>query len=104
MKTWAQRIDEAEQRDEFTEDDLELAGHWVTCACGEQDPRIPRGDIGKPLDEKLSKLGQEFFECIIMDITPSGCDEDNPPSQYVAARHVLAKIEQRAAEVLAGLK
>lgn len=36
------------------------AGSWVTCACGNQDARLPRHPNGTPLDFKLLNLGLDF--------------------------------------------
>jgi hypothetical protein len=49
--TWNERIDRAEKLGYFLESDGELAIRWVTCACGEQDNRIPRCSVtGGPED------------------------------------------------------
>ena len=69
---------------------------FVTCACGKQDPRIPRygeGDLyetGTPKDKQLKYLGRDFATDVCY----------NRP--YNAMR-TLFKIEQRSAEILKGL-
>ena len=90
---WHERIGAADKRRGFTFDDVDLAGKWPTCACGEQDPRIPRTGSGRgaPVDKKLRVLGNTFYEAIRGD-------------DFGGARETLAAIERRAAEVLAGLE
>ena len=83
--------------DAFTEQHREKSADWVTCACGKQDPRIPRFSYdqdwdpysmsGSPVDEELNCLGEEFCEHVC---------KDNP----AMALGTLIKIEKRAAEVL----
>lgn len=72
----------------FTYAHAAKAGDWQTCACGEQDPRIPRGHWGGPLDDTLDELGMQFYRAVTTDST------------NLATRTLLA-IEKRAAEVLA---
>jgi len=87
---WHKRIDAAEKRGRFTEDDKHRADNWVTCACGEQDKRIPRF-MGEPTDEGLQHLGYQFSGAI-------------GATDFGKARTTLARIERRAAKVLAGLE
>lgn len=95
---WHQRIDEAEKQGGFSEEEQNLAQSWVTCACGQQDPRIPRYTVQdrtghlpcEPKDKKLSDLGMMFAGDV---------DEGN----FDAARATLQKIEQRAKELLGGV-
>lgn len=95
--TWHERIDAAEKRGWFDSHDRFASGCWVTCACGEQDPRIPRtvnkisGERSKPLDKQLANLGYKFDDKVQAD-------------DFRAARLTLAAIEKRAAEILAELK
>ena len=97
--TWHERIEQAKARraaglpkDEwFTTDDKNRAGDYVTCACGEQDPRIPRMADGQPLDAELAVTGAYFSGEV------SICDIEE-------AERCLAQIEARAAEVLRGLE
>jgi hypothetical protein len=91
---WTRVIAQARERKKkglpaFTEAQKGLAGSWVTCACGKQDPRIPRIGPGKPFDSILSMLGGEFDAAVAL-----GDDPD-------MAAQLLHRIEQRAAEVLA---
>lgn len=88
VMTWAERIDAAEQRSAFSEQDRDLAAEWVTCACGEQDPRLPRLYGYVPKDMELRDLGGAFCAAV---------NED----KFGKARTCLARIEQRAAEILA---
>lgn len=85
---WHERIKAARERGAFTEGDCKLAREWPTCACGEQDPRIPRNKSGSPKDDELSDLGNDFTSAIYW-------------SDFPRARRILAQIERRAAEVLA---
>ena len=74
----------------FTAHQYNLCADFVTCACGRQHKRIPRSPSGSPLDDKLYNLGLKFAH---------NFDFNDP----VAATKTLAKIERRAAEVLADL-
>jgi hypothetical protein len=86
---WHQRIDRSAVRGGFTELDVELARDWPTCACGEQDPRIPRDKKGQPRDLDLAIYGGNFLHAV------RGND-------VARARAVLAQIEKRAGELLKG--
>jgi hypothetical protein len=95
--TWWERIEAAEARGRFTEADELLAADWVTCACGEQDDRIPRHGggsyrfaAGRPYDETLALLGRDFYQAV----------KRNNASY---ARRVLTRIEARSAKILAEL-
>lgn len=85
---WGKRIIKAEKRGEFTEGDVKKAGSWTTCACGKQDPRIPRDEEGAPCDVYLWELGLGFNGKVYTH-------------QVVQAARTLVKIEKRAAIVLA---
>lgn len=89
---WHQRIAAARERGTFLARDTKLAGDWATCACGEQDPRIPRyaalDDSPAPLDDELENLGLDFLTAV----------EEN---SFDEAESVLARIEHRATEILA---
>ncbi len=95
MKRWERRIAEAKRRGRFTEEDRALAAKWVTCACGEQDSRIPRrpdsdsplGGPYEPKDARLRALGNEFYLAVDID-------------DFRTAGAVLEKIELRAFQVL----
>ena len=87
---WDLRIRAAEARGSFTEDDRRRATDWVTCACGQQDPRIPRYESGGPVDEQLDTFGLDFAMAVRAD-------------NMAGARSLLAKIESRARAVLMGV-
>lgn len=74
----------------FTEHQKLLSNSFVTCACGKQDERIRRKNAIAPFDLMLDTLGFRFNDFV---------RSDNP----TAATETLAKIERRAAEVLADL-
>ena len=100
---WFERIAAAQERGYFTALDKDLANDWVTCACGEQDPQIPRYKVhtlaprpgristcsrrAEPVDQPLFELGLAFAEHV-------------EANDFTMASEVLAAIEQRAAEVL----
>jgi hypothetical protein len=92
---WHERIERARvNAGRFQSEDLELARSWTTCACGEQDPRIPRHSHdddwseGEPLDVRLSVYGLDFLHAV----------RANDPNR---AETVLRSIERRAAQVIA---
>lgn len=85
---WGRIIIAAEERSYFTDEDSDKAGDWTTCACGEQDPLIPRCHNGCPLDEDLRDLGCYFLDYINDDA-------------FLAAVKTLIAIEKRAGEVMA---
>ena len=80
----------------FTMEHIEKSGSWVTCACGKQDPRIPRNKpdygvaLGEPKDTFLAISGFEFSVCV---------RNQNP----VRALLFLLSIEKRSADILAAL-
>ena len=93
-KTWWDRIREARERGVFTWEDVNLAATWVTCACGEQDPRIPRNNsktAPHPKDPYLFRLGTAFADYIWHN-------------DIGAAEIALRFIEKRAAEILSEAK
>lgn len=86
---WHERISMARKRGEFTTSDRRLSGDWVTCACGEQDPRIPRWpEAGEPRDLRLRDLGLNFSILV--------CQND-----FDKAETMLLHIEKRSGEILA---
>lgn len=85
---WTEAIDAAEKRGGFTEEDKDNAREWPTCACGQQDERIPREEYGSPKDQQLAGDGVSFDQAVWFD------DLD-------LAREVMGRIEARAAVVLA---
>lgn len=91
VKTWSERIDEAEWRGAFTQEDRDLSAEWVTCACGQQDPRIPRFPRSfVPQDMVLRDLGGAFCAAVM-------------GNEFRKARRCLVSIERRVSEVLAAL-
>jgi hypothetical protein len=90
---WRTRIDRAEKRGRHTKADFICAGRWVTCACGEQDPRIPRVPKGffeesAPSDGELRALGTQFYQAVLAN-------------DYTEERYLLSLIERRASQILA---
>ena len=55
---WHERIARGIRHGGFTGKDKSLAANWVTCACGNQDPRIPRDDEHAPIDDQLDIKAQ----------------------------------------------
>jgi hypothetical protein len=84
---WGKRIIIAEERGGFTEDEADMAGSWVTCACGKLDDGIPRDTDGSPEDFALFELGGLFYSHVSRDA-------------YLSAAKCLIDIEHRAIEVL----
>lgn len=84
---WRERIERAKAYWHFFEDDLELAVEWVTCACGEQDSRIPRGSSGCPEDGELRFWGIAFAWNVRQ-------------GNFSRALDVLNKIEARSQQLL----
>ena len=64
-----------------------LAGDWVTCACGNQCSIIPRNAHGVPEDDNLRRLGYLFYGQI-----SSG--------KFKAALETLLQIEERSAQII----
>lgn len=87
---WGKRIITAEELHSTTRADINDSGAWPTCACGKQDPRIPRGLGGAPLDENLEELGVAFYQHVCAH-------------RFFEAAETLIAIERRAAEILAEL-
>lgn len=91
-KNWFVRIAEARERGVFTDQDKLDAADWTTCACGEQDPRIPRvgntaSDLYRPEDKLFAQLGVNFYFAVNRD-------------EFDDAEKTLHAIERRATEVL----
>ena len=92
-------------KDEFTEAELikalDLAGEWVTCACGNLCDAIPRLANGMPIDCELELLGCNFHEAILsMETHHSWDDFEAALKKRDKARHILAMIEARSIELL----
>lgn len=96
QKSWFERIAIARKQGEFTNKDVDDAGNWPDCACGEQSKFIPRdydypnndgyGD-GEPQDRKLSNLGASFAKAVMED-------------EFDKAESILVKIQNRSSEIL----
>jgi len=84
---WWVAIDKAKKFG-FSDEEKDNAGSWITCACGKQDKRIPRKELGSPNDRKLANLGIRFCDEV---------DSDNP----FKAEKTLLRIEHCAAIVIA---
>lgn len=84
------------------------ASSWVTCACGNQDYRIPReNNFGEPLDRKLSDLGVKFYNIIIRlrdQTLVMNEGYELKPHKVRALRAIglviLSRIDKRAIEIL----
>lgn len=67
------------------------AKSWTTCACGNQCAVIPRDSDGEPDDERLRRLGMQFWSEIY-----SG--------NWKLAKSILQQIEKRSDKLIAGIK
>ena len=89
MKTWRERIAEARERGEFSDEDASLSANWSTCAVGEQHalyPEIITYRMGVeqkiPIHSELIRLGGcrdgGFNQCVTensIDIAERRLDE-----------------------------
>lgn len=102
---WGKRIVKAEKEGGFTANDRREAIQWTTCACGKQDPRVPRikesADYthprkwvseGEPEDYWLSRWGGAFHDDAVKE------------NDYSLASDLLIKIERRAAKIVAKIE
>lgn len=64
---------------------------WATCACGQQDARIQRNNIGEPKDRLLFIMGNDFSQYI-------------EEGQYQEALETFYMIQERSAEILEQLE
>ena len=92
-------------KDKFTEAEminaLNLAGEWVTCACGNLCAALPRNPNGEPLDYELADLGNKFYEALCsMEAHYSWIDTEGTIKWRDKARGILAAIEDRSAILL----
>lgn len=85
--SWRTRIALAKQRGFFNKADYRDASSWPDCACGEQNPFIPRKADGEPLDPELRELGVAFALAV----------KDN---DFKGARTALEAVEVRAQVVI----
>ena len=59
-KTWEIRIKEADKRGYFTEEDIQLANYFTTCAISERiNPKLYEHDLTK-MSNKAFQLGLDF--------------------------------------------
>lgn len=87
---WWGVIERAKKRGSFLASEKAKAVGWTTCACGKQDARIPRHDIGDPKDIPLRALGLRFCTAVNGNLVDM-------------AGMILLAIEKRASEVLRGI-
>lgn len=88
---WPRAIAAARKRGGgFTRGDWDKATEWTTCACGRQDPRIPRKSNGAPVDGLLGCLGVKF----------TGAVTNSLPDE---AERILGLIESRSRQILSGV-
>ena len=93
---WRVKVDKAEKRGHFTDNEVHAAGNWNTCAVGEahklnKSVAAFRKDFygyDVPKDKQLSRFGCSFSLWV---------DRNNPEK----ARMVLDKIETRLNELTA---
>lgn len=94
----------------FDTEATDEAGDWVDCACGRQDARIPRAFDGRPEDDKLERLGEQFPEYLedantIWADWKFGDDSDEYPLSEILdaiqeAEDCLNEIQVRSVELL----
>jgi hypothetical protein len=91
---WWDKLEEAKRRGVTDDEHRELknlAGSWVTCACGNQCDALPRYidelKNGMPTDKLLACLGSDFFYAIF--------EQD-----WLSAEDTLTQIEQRSSYLL----
>jgi hypothetical protein len=95
---WGLRIIAWEVSGEREEECINDAEDWQTCACGKQDPRIPRGAFGEPDDGQLEFLGVVFGR-----LWNGRCFGKFTASPLGAAQCLIA-IEKRSAEILSEME
>lgn len=91
---WHDAIRIARENGSFTKEDRIKANSWVDCACGKQDPRIPRFEAPlyqAPKDTELREYGEDFGEAVSLN-------------NFRLAEKALILIEKRSAEIIAGLQ
>ena len=86
---WGKKIIAAEKRGHATDLELRMSRSWTTCACGKQDPRIPRmcSSFAAPEDMELFHLGSRFPDLLL-----HRC--------WWSAAETLIAIERRACEII----
>jgi hypothetical protein len=92
---WGKRIVAANARGYWNSDDMELAGSWKSCACGQMDPwiELDPGSRGgpSPKDVELYNLGCEFAR-----LRTSGPGDYN---MFDRAARLLIAIHNRSMEL-----
>ena len=83
---WGVRIMDAVEAGGFSDEDVELASCWTTCACGEQDESLMT--LQGPSDSEMFRAGNRFYDAV----------EDN---SYIKATSFLIVIQRRATVLLA---
>ena len=85
---------------------VELSVSWITCACGNQCDVIPRDYDGKPFDDKLERLGFNFYMKIkeIRNVTIVGNFENIENNLKNDALKLLMNIERRSATLIRKIK
>jgi hypothetical protein len=117
---WGLRIIDWEKTTVRDSKALSEAFSWVDCACGKLDPRIPRwtglepdfrdsyGAKSSPKDKILNDLGVDFAtiweKAEPLPTSFLQWDNTDVDSLPLYAAECLVRIEQRAAEILAGMK
>lgn len=94
---WGKRIIAAETQGEYTQDDVDESGDWMSCACGKLDTYIEIGRSGTsaPMDDNLYDLGCNFSDAVMND------DFD---INFLHAAELLVAIEERSIELSEGVK
>ena len=92
---WGQRILAANEAENFTDEDVDDASSWVTCACGQLDKELlidgePRTTphARSPRDRRLRAMGLAFSDAVGF-------------SEVGYAAIVLVAIQRRATQLLA---
>jgi len=78
--------------DEGRREYVKRSQSWVTCACGNQCAKIPRGREvqDRPDDKKLASYGSSFYNRLLNN-------------DIMAAKGILQQIEARSIELLKAL-
>lgn len=104
---WNERLNAIVDTSKPNVDHLEInrwkneAGSWVTCAVGNACDVIPRKGDGEPVDNRLRKLGIDFYQKMtrVYFASSEGVYERVVVAAY-GARKVLTSIEERSSELI----